>query len=304
MLQDPLTIAGRASPVQRHALKHRSCGWRRFGQPDLKESFMLTLALLVALAGPGAGTAAPPRLIRIDANDFSFSMPDSLAAGVYRIAMTVDGKEPHHAIFVLLEKGKRLGDFLAAGDGPPPAWARMVGGPGGIMPGAPASEATLRLEPGRYAVICMVPSGDGVPHIAKGMSKELVVTGAASTEALPRADVQLKLVDYAFSFSKPLRTGRQVVQVTVPSGQPHEIVVFRLDPGKTAADVGAWGEHPVGPPPGTVVGGIAPLGEGATAQFTLDLAPGTYALICFLPDARDGKPHHVHGMAQQVMIKG
>jgi hypothetical protein len=36
--------------------------------------------------------------------------------------------------------------------------------------------------------------------------------------------------------------------------------------------------------------------------FTADLTPGEYLLICFLPDAKDGKPHFVHGMMQQIKV--
>ncbi len=42
--------------------------------------------------------------------------------------------------------------------------------------------------------------------------------------------------------------------------------------------------------------------KGSTAYITADFTPGDYALICFLPDAKDGKPHFTHGMIQQVHI--
>jgi hypothetical protein len=37
-------------------------------------------------------------------------------------------------------------------------------------------------------------------------------------------------------------------------------------------------------------------------SFTADFVPGKYALICFLPDAKDGKPHFMHGMVQEVTV--
>jgi hypothetical protein len=36
---------------------------------------------------------------------------------------------------------------------------------------------------------------------------------------------------------------------------------------------------------------------------TLDLAPGGYALVCYVPDATSGKPHMVHGMAKRIDVK-
>ena len=38
----------------------------------------------------------------------------------------------------------------------------------------------------------------------------------------------------------------------------------------------------------------------------LDLAPGRYVLICFLPDApppRDLQPHFVHGMIKEITVE-
>ena len=85
--------------------------------------------------------------------------------------------------------------------------------------------------------------------------------------------------------------------------QMHEIVLARLAPGKTIADLGAWikgGEK--GPPPASFLGGASPMEPGANNVFTVDLTPGNYALLCFLPDAKDGKEHLEHGMAKQLTV--
>jgi uncharacterized cupredoxin-like copper-binding protein len=188
------------------------------------------------------------------------------------------------------------------GKGENPMWAVPVGGPQGPAPGRVAS-ATLNLQPGTYAVLCAIPAGDGMPHAMKGMSKEVTVTGKADAKPVyPKADVNLTLRDYEFVFDKALKAGRQVVQVSVAPGQPHELVLVKMAPGKSAKDFAAWGEHPAGPPPGDFVGGIAPMIGGSPAQFTLDLQPGNYALICFVPDGKDGKPHLAHGMMKDIKV--
>ena len=76
----------------------------------------------------------------------------------------------------------------------------------------------------------------------------------------------------------------------------------RLEPGKTAHDLLAWIEKPAGAIPGTAIGGVSPLARGEVAWFEVDLSPGRYALICFLPDAEDGKPHFVHGMVRELEV--
>jgi hypothetical protein len=50
------------------------------------------------------------------------------------------------------------------------------------------------------------------------------------------------------------------------------------------------------------VGGVCPLARGGVASFEVNLAPGHYGMICFLPDAKDGKPHHEHGMIQEFGV--
>ncbi|MBA3260206.1 MAG: hypothetical protein H0T68_12175 [Gemmatimonadales bacterium] len=47
---------------------------------------------------------------------------------------------------------------------------------------------------------------------------------------------------------------------------------------------------------------MAPLERGGVNWIEVDLEPGKYALICFLPDAKDGKPHFTHGMMQEIEV--
>jgi uncharacterized cupredoxin-like copper-binding protein len=44
------------------------------------------------------------------------------------------------------------------------------------------------------------------------------------------------------------------------------------------------------------------MAPGEQEFFSADFTPGRYVLICFVPDARDGKPHFVHGMAQELTV--
>ena len=55
----------------------------------------------------------------------------------------------------------------------------------------------------------------------------------------------------------------------------------------------------VGAPPGRVARPPREL-RGFT---TVDLEPGEYALICFIPDDKDGKPHVAHGMISQITVE-
>ena len=125
------------------------------------------------------------------------------------------GKELHQVTLIRLTEGKTVADLMTALQAPgmPPAWAVAWGGPNAAAPGGQAS-ATLVLEPGPYAVICFIPSPDGVPHMAKGMVIGMDVQPAsAPAAALPPGDVQLTLSDYSFSLSGLPAAGPRTVSV-------------------------------------------------------------------------------------------
>ena len=250
-----------------------------------------------------------PATVTITTTDYAFTMPDTITAGVTELALVNRGKEPHHAWIIRLDSAKTLKDVFAAlqAGGPPPKWAVDVGGPNA---GAPNSTAFLDLKPGRYAVVCFIPSPDGKPHIMKGMAKEVIVTprrgAAAAREAsasMPRPTTTMTLVDYGYQLTKPITAGRQVIRVVNGAAQPHEVFIGRLLPGKTAQDFLAWERNPQGPPPLVPMGGTTGMAKGEENTIVIDFEPGEYALYCFVPDARDGKPHVAHGMVTQLSVK-
>jgi hypothetical protein len=127
----------------------------------------------------------------------------------------------------------------------------------------------------------------------------------AEAAAAPTPDLHLELSDYAFKFSKPLTTGHHVIHVMNSAAQSHEVLFLRLAPGKTVKDFATWAEEGKmqGPPPGQPMNGMSALGTGRTGSFEADITPGNYGLLCFVPDAKDGKPHLMHGMAMDVTVK-
>jgi hypothetical protein len=256
-------------------------------------------------ASAGATSGAAPRIVSVVATDYAFDAPAELPAGLTTFEMTNQGKQLHHVQLVRLDSGKTAQDYVKAlkPNTPPPRWSVLVGGPNAANPGGGTSNATVSLEPGNYAVVCFVDLPDRVPHFAKGMVRDLKVTPASGpTVAPPTADVTLALTDYEFGLPQSIAPGRHTIRVTNSAQQPHEIQLVRLAPGKTMRDLMTWLEKMQGPPPGDAIGGVDALANGREAYFTADLQPGNYVAICFLPDAKDGKPHFVHGMIKEFTI--
>jgi hypothetical protein len=259
---------------------------------------------MAAAAPPGAeqtDAAGGANVVMVIAGDYSFEAPAEIPAGLTAIRLVNKGPSLHHIQLMKLENGKTVEDFLAAGEHPP-AWAIPAGGPAPPEVGDTSSSIQM-LEPGNYALICFIPAEDGVPHVVKGMSRALKVVGPSRSAASePEADIVVKLVDYDFQVSRPLTAGKHTIRVENAGQQPHEIAIVRLNPGKKPADFTAWGMKPVGPAPGTIHGGLSGIMPGSHSFNEVDLPPGEYGLLCFLPDAKDGKPHFEHGMTKQTTV--
>jgi hypothetical protein len=257
-----------------------------------------------ASAGASPGELSrDPAVLDIIATDFGFEAPASIRAGVTTNRVVHEGREYHHPTLIRLEGDRTSADLAAEMKGDRlPAWASFVGGPNGAPPGG-SSEATLALKPGNYVVICVIPSADGTPHFMKGMVRDVKVTGPAVRGELPAADVAFMLSDYEIKASKPLTRGRHTIRIRNYAAQPHEVMIFRLLPGKTEADLMKFLSAMSGDVPAVPIGGVAPMSQGTANNLAVDLEPGSYIMMCFVPDVKDGKSHLEHGMINRFTIE-
>ena len=249
-------------------------------------------------------TATAANVVQVVGEDFRFEAPDVIPAGRTEFKFLNKGPALHHMSLVKLNEGKTVDDLRAAlaNPGPPPKWMQEMGGPNAPVPGGEAN-ATINLEPGNYALICFVDI-DGPPHFTKGMVRALKVEPAKAPSAKTvKADTKLDLLDYNFKLSSPITAGTRTIEVHNSGPQVHEIELVQLAPGVTPADFMKWMGKMEGPPPGKALGGIAGMAPGLTEYFSADFAPGNYLLLCFVPDAKDGKPHFAHGMMQEITVK-
>jgi hypothetical protein len=158
-------------------------------------------------------------------------------------------------------------------------------------------------------MLCMVDIPGHVPHAAKGMVRPLTVTAETGTPAAePGADITTSESDYKFDIPASIAAGNHTFKVVNSGPQPHEIELVRLAPGKTMKDFGefiekAYADKVDVPPRGDGIGGVSAIMPGATEYFTANVTPGNYVMLCFLPDAKDGKPHLEHGMVKEFTVK-
>lgn len=258
-------------------------------------------------ADSAATAAASPPEVTIVATDFAYQAPDTIEGGMVTLKLVNQGQTYHHVQMVRLLDGKTYGDLVEGlkqmqpGAAPPP-WIEDVVGPNSPEPGG-ESRLIRELAPGNYALICFIDTPDHVPHVAKGMVKSLTVTApTGAVAAAPVSDVTVQMTDYDWSVAPALTAGKHVIRLENMAEQSHEMFIVKLDEGKTKEDFLAWGATFQGPPPGKAMGGTSGQKKGDVAFVPVDLAPGNYLFVCFLPDAKDGKPHLAHGMIKEVAV--
>jgi uncharacterized cupredoxin-like copper-binding protein len=254
------------------------------------------------VAVASAATTTPS--VEFDASDYSFNTPDTLPSGLTTIRLINRGQEPHHAQLLRLNDGVTFEQFTAGLQQEGEGALRLVsgaGGPGAIDPNG-ASEVTLDLKPGMYALACFISGPDGVPHLMKGMLKPIQVTETSESSAAPQVQGTFTMKDFSFDMPSTLTAGRATYEVVNSGPQMHELNVLKLAPGKTTQDLIDWDDAEGGPPPFEAVGGMNAFSVNGSGYMTLDLQPGTYLAICNVPDPASGVAHSHLGMLREFTV--
>lgn len=280
---------------------------------------MLALSACSAAGSAGASQPDPPdeathpttqstgpggHEVTIVGRDHVFEAPEEMPAGLITFAFKNEGAEVHHVQIARLNDGVTFEQFMAAfeqGEAAAMPLITPVGGPSLTNPGQTA-RVTLNLEPGAYVLLCLVPDAEGIPHLAHGMARPLTITGDVATQPEPQADLTISMADFQYSMPTEVEAGPQTWKVVNDGPQPHELVLHKLASGKTAEDVIAFFHTPQGQPPFTNAGGMQGLSQGGVGWVQLDLAPGTYVAICYIPDPTSGTRHMDLGMVRTLTV--
>lgn len=261
-------------------------------------------------------TAAPPSTVtattaggggsrvNVIARDYSFDSPATISSGIITMTLENEGAEPHHAQLARLNDDVTVEAFGGAlMQGPEGVFplVSFAGGPGVIDPGGRA-QVTLDLTSGTYVMLCFVETEQGVPHLALGMLKPFEVAPPPSTAQAPQASGEVILKD--FSFDVPtIQAGERTLRVTNQGPQVHEMAVLRADaplPQVVQALMNFEEE-----PPFEVAdyGGLQAIDAGKSAWVTMNFTPGSYVLLCFVPDPETGLPHVELGMVEAFSVE-
>ncbi|MCC7025018.1 MAG: hypothetical protein IT338_19460 [Thermomicrobiales bacterium] len=285
-------------------------------------------AALAQEATPAAGVRAAlgyPEL-RITITDGGFEAPDQVPAGLVLLTVTNASSNTRGTadVALVMPPAGVTSDDVAALFGPhmaspaateaaAPGWIYQATWAGGvIVPPGQTLQAVVDLPPGSWLLINDTPGSAQSP-------RPLAVTGeaAASPTAAanpPAADVDVTLQEYAFlGLDRPIPAGPHIWKLTNSGKQPHVMLLFKGPAGITMDEFRALLQLPAQgtPPPSVpytasdfdfVQPGAALLSAGQTMWLALDLPPGTYIALCFIPDEATGAPHAVLGMIQVFTV--
>ena len=260
------------------------------------------------VASATSSTAPPPEEVQVTATEFAFELAsDTLTTGDVTLTLDNAGEQEHQAQILRLKDGKTTEDFAALADDPSKLTQVVdgYGGPNGVAPGE-SFTTTQRLDAGSYLLVCFIPDADGQPHVAKGMLTPVTVEGEAPPPVETVIDHRIVTKDYDFGLGDDAIIEAGEYEFINDGPQPHEVVIYAPAEGKTVEDVMAFfssAAPPEGPPPQVGKGGVAAISPGVRNIADLDLEPGDYVFVCFIPDVADGAPHFTKGMIQTVSVE-
>jgi hypothetical protein len=246
-------------------------------------------------------------VVEVKTFDYAFSAPDTILSGATTFHLVNQGPSQHHLVIFALPKGMSLATFdrLMRADSIGGTGIVIVGGAEGPADGATDAWATLDFAPGSYVLTCLLPLPDGSgTHRSHGMFRALtVVPGAGNPARMPRADVTVRMTDYAFDAPPTVSAGSRLVRFENAGAHSHLALVSRLAPGKTLADAAAWEMKPEGPQPFVYVGGVTAMAAGRASIARLDLEPGRYFIACVDDDGTAPKLHYEVGMVREFTVQ-
>ncbi|HRL11380.1 MAG TPA: hypothetical protein PKX07_05845 [Aggregatilineales bacterium] len=256
---------------------------------------LVVMLMLGALGIATAQDSLPTAAVTLTAD--GLSAPESLAAGLTTLVFENAAEAPLIGVLLRLNDGVTLDALFGAMAEDPLGMLPLVslrGGPA-VMPGQSAA-MTYALDAGDYVLINF--AGE-VPQIAP-----IAVSGDAGVQDEPEADLLVSMADFVYGLPDRVAAGAQVWRITNTGGQWHELAIAPVEAGTTVEDVQSWlaegGEFAQSQLPV-----LMPMDAGQTVWVDVNLAPGTYAVICNLPDimAQDGM--HIHydlGMIRIVTV--
>lgn len=270
---------------------------------------LFALLAITGMSIAGQEDAAP---FIISATAEGITVPEGLVAGLTTLVFENESEAPFAPIIVRLNEGKTMQDLmraLQAGLAEGLEVVTVLGNP--EVEAGDSYEVTYDLLAGDYVLLSFAAGG---PPTILPFS---VTTSEADPEVTPEPldpDVVAKMGDFVFAIPTEIEAGAQLWQIENVGEQAHHMLVYAIEDDvtlevATAAFMDAMMNATAGPPqmPYESVFSWGVMSPGQAAYLELELEPGTYVFVCFLPDqaAEDQEAamsHLEHGMIRIVTV--
>lgn len=270
---------------------------------------LITALLLLVIAGVVSGqTTISTATITLSSE--GLTAPETIPAGWVEITFENTAEAPLFGIMGRLDDDATMDDFMDALMG-------IMGGDAGIVPPATFTGAPAAMPGTSQLVTYNLAAGSYILLNVAGEEPQIttfVVEGeAVESDFEPEADLTVALVDFAFGLPVELPAGEQIWKIENLGDQWHELIAIPVPDGTTLEDalsllmaVEGEGEGEEESESGMpeFAAAWSPMSAGERAWIQVDLAPGTYLVTCFIPDANSDE-HAIHaalGMIQIVTV--
>jgi hypothetical protein len=258
-------------------------------------------------AAPPAAEPVPRAVQELDVvatdHTFAISPEGELRPGWTELRLRNDGAEAHQIMFAQIKDDVDPEALAAsaAGDSSGAGAIEFVDMLGGVSYIGPGNEITalVDLPEGAVMAMCYVPDANGVAHALMGMTANLNVGSSAVAPAdgdEPLAGT-IELAEDGYQLPSTWTPGWYRVVNT--DDQLHELSLMRLGRATEAdetedlvADLAANRTPAVEL---EAVGGMGAVSAGFDGYLYLDLEPGSYLAVDFMPDPGEPRPHMLDG---------
>jgi hypothetical protein len=262
---------------------------------------LMVLPLLAAAFAVVADEPAEIPAFTVESTSEGIDIPDTLPAGLVTLTVENNNEATIAPILARLNEDVTLDQFMEALSQGPEAAIPLVSLLGGteIEP-EESFTITFDFQPGDHVLL---EFNSEIPVI-----EPFTVVGDEAEEPaeLEDADVAVSMVDYLYGLPMEIEAGLHSWSIENAGEQWHELSIARVEEGATIDDVmAAFMAEESGEEPEIAVEEtffFAPLSAGEHARFDLELEPGRYLVVCFLPSMEDGEPHAAHGMYQFITV--
>lgn len=130
----------------------------------------------------------------------------------------------------------------------------------------------------------------------------LLGSGAQSATQTAPGAVRIEVKDDGLALPARITAGLTTFSVENTGTGPHEVRFVRVNDKHTSADVSAWLKTGGAVPPWLVTaGGAGALAPGAKEEYTFNIAPGSYVVLCG-HRAEDGATHAEKGGVTPLQV--